>query len=71
MIERDHYQSQEAAKEAPAAGTVPQQEGTMLTRSKHWLADRVPVRSKHWFVTATLWLIGAAVLLSTDSWRWS
>ena len=43
----------------------------MLTRSKHWLADRVPVRSKHWFVTATLWLIGAAVLLHTDSWRWS
>jgi len=43
----------------------------MLTRSKHWFADRVPVRSKHWFALATLWLIGAAVLLSTDNWRWS
>jgi len=43
----------------------------MLTRSKHWFADRVPVRSKHWFAFATLWLIGAAVLLSPDNWRWS
>jgi hypothetical protein len=43
----------------------------MVTRSKHWLADRIPVRSKHWLATATLWLIGAAVLLSTNGWRWT
>jgi hypothetical protein len=43
----------------------------MVTRSKHWLADRIPVRSKHWLATATLWLIGAAVLLNTNGWRWT
>ena len=43
----------------------------MFTRSRNWLADRIPVRSKHWFAVATLWLIGVAVLLSPDSWRWS
>jgi len=43
----------------------------MLSRSKHWFADRIPVRSKHWFAVATVWLIAAAVLLAPDSWRWS
>ena len=42
----------------------------MVARSKHWLADRVPVRSKHWFA-ATLWLIGAAVLLGTNGFHWT
>jgi hypothetical protein len=43
----------------------------MLTRSKHWLADRIPVRSKHWLAAATLWLIGAAVLLGTSGYHWT
>jgi hypothetical protein len=43
----------------------------MVTRSKHWLADRIPVRSKHWFTTAALWLIGAAALLGTTGLRWT
>jgi hypothetical protein len=43
----------------------------MLTRSKHWLADRVPVRSKHWFAAATLWVVGVAVLLGTYGFRWT
>lgn len=62
------------AREAPTARNgsgTDHQEGTMLTRSKHWLADRVPVRSKHWFAAATLWLIGAAILLGTDGFRWT
>jgi hypothetical protein len=71
MIERDHSLT-ETAKEAPTArdGPAPP-EGTMLTRSKHWFADRIPVRSKHWFAAATLWLIGAAVLLGTNGFRWT
>jgi hypothetical protein len=43
----------------------------MLSRSKHWLADRIPVRSKHWFAVAGLWLAAVAILLHPDSWRWS
>jgi hypothetical protein len=43
----------------------------MISRSKQWLADRVPVRQKHWFVAATMWLLGAAVLLGTDGFRWT
>jgi hypothetical protein len=43
----------------------------MLTRSKHWLADRIPVRSKHWFAAATLWVVGVAVLLGTNGFRWT
>jgi hypothetical protein len=43
----------------------------MLTRSKHWLADRIPIRSWHWFAVANLWLIGVAVLLGTDGFRWT
>jgi hypothetical protein len=39
----------------------------MRTRSKHWFADR----SKHWFAVATMWLVGVAVLLQPDKWRWS
>ena len=59
MIERDHYLQREA-EEAPTARDGPAtQEGTMLTRSKHWLA------------AATLWLIGAAVLLGTNGFRWT
>jgi len=27
-------------------------------------------RSKHWFAVATMWLIGAAALLSIDNWHW-
>ena len=42
----------------------------MVARSKHWLAERIPVRSKHWYAVATMWLIGAAVLLSPDGWHW-
>jgi hypothetical protein len=42
----------------------------MLSRSKHWLADRIPVRSKHWFAVASMWLIAAAVLLMPDGWHW-
>jgi hypothetical protein len=42
----------------------------MVTRSKHWLADRIPVRSKHWFA-ATLWLVGVAILLGVDGYRWT
>jgi hypothetical protein len=38
----------------------------MRTRSKHWFADR----SKHWFAFATVWLVGVAVLLQPDKWRW-
>jgi hypothetical protein len=26
---------------------------------------------KHWFVAASLWLIGAAVLLGTNGFRWT
>jgi hypothetical protein len=43
----------------------------MVARSKQWLAGRIPVRSKHWYAVATMWLIAAAVLLSPDNWRWS
>lgn len=43
----------------------------MVTRSKHWLADRLPVRSKHWFAAATLWLVGVVVLLGVDGYRWT
>jgi hypothetical protein len=43
----------------------------MLTRPRHWLADRIPVRSKHWFAVATLWLAAVAIVLTPDSWRWS
>jgi hypothetical protein len=43
----------------------------MLTRSKHWLADRIPVRSKHWFAAATVWVVGVAVLLGTYGFRWT
>jgi hypothetical protein len=28
-------------------------------------------RFKHWFAVASLWLIGVAVLLGTDGWRWT
>jgi hypothetical protein len=42
----------------------------MRTRSKHWLADRIPIY-KRWFAVASLWLIGVAVLLGTDGWRWT
>jgi hypothetical protein len=42
----------------------------MLTRSKHWFADRVPDRSKHWLAAASLWLFAVAVVFSPDSWRW-
>lgn len=27
-------------------------------------------RSKHWFAVATLWLVGAAIVLQPDKWRW-
>jgi hypothetical protein len=27
-------------------------------------------RSRYWFAVATLWLIGVAVVLSPDGWRW-
>jgi hypothetical protein len=43
----------------------------MLTRSKHWLADRIPVRSWHWTSAAALWLLGVAVLLGTNGFRWA
>jgi hypothetical protein len=43
----------------------------MVTRSKHWLADRLPVRSKHWFAAATLWLVGVALLLGVNGYRWT
>jgi hypothetical protein len=52
-------------------GGLEQQEGAMRTRSKHWLADRIPIRSKHWFAVASLWLIGVVVLLGADGWRWT
>jgi hypothetical protein len=28
-------------------------------------------RSKHWLTVASLWLVGVAVLLGTDGWRWT
>jgi hypothetical protein len=43
----------------------------MVARSKRWLAERIPVRSKHWFAVATLWLAAVAILLAPNSWRWS
>lgn len=43
----------------------------MLTRSKHWLVDRIPVRSKHWFAAAALWMVGVAVLLGANGYRWA
>jgi hypothetical protein len=27
-------------------------------------------RSKHWFAVATVWLVGCALLLQPDKWRW-
>jgi hypothetical protein len=42
----------------------------MLTRSKQWLADRIPVRAKHSLAVASLWLISVAVVLSPDGWHW-
>jgi hypothetical protein len=69
MIERDHSLSGDGGAAPP--GTVRNtRRSSMLTRSKHWLADRLPVRSKHWFAVATVWLIAAAVVLSPDGWHW-
>jgi hypothetical protein len=43
----------------------------MLTRSKHWLADRIPVRSKHWFAAATPWMLVVAVLVGINGFHWT
>jgi hypothetical protein len=43
----------------------------MRTRSKHWLADRIPVPSKHWFAAATPWMLGVAVLVGANGFHWT
>ena len=37
----------------------------MFSRSKHWLADRIPVRSKHWYAVATMWRHRNVLTLAT------
>jgi hypothetical protein len=44
------------ARIAPRAGD--HEEAPMRTRSKHWLA------------VAAVWLVGVALLLQPDKWRW-
>jgi hypothetical protein len=60
------------AKEAPNHGQSPAQEAGSHAHLLQVLARRPhPVRSKHRFAVATLWVVGAVIVLQPRPGRWS